>query len=287
MVEIETELEVWKTYSDFNWIQASNIGNIRTIDHYVKTKNGLRFYKGHVLPQHRSKRGYLCVTFRANGKLFCRRVHRIVAACFLPNPLGLPEVNHIDCNPLNNNISNLEWCTHEQNIDYREKYGTPAKYSTKALRRPVIAVSIKTQETLWFESQMKASRVLGISHQSINKVLIGKRKQTHGYWFTDGKSEISKDKLRKINAGILFRRGLIAVGIATREAYLFSSQKEAGRELGVNSSAINNVLKGRRRQSNGYWFIYIDNHTVENVKDKFGDEIARKAEKLMNKNELV
>jgi hypothetical protein len=37
--------------------------------------------------------------------------HRILAEVFIPNPNNLPQINHIDGNPLNNNISNLEWCS--------------------------------------------------------------------------------------------------------------------------------------------------------------------------------
>lgn len=50
-------------------------------------------------------------------------VHRLVAGNFLPNPNNLPEVNHKDCNPLNNRVDNLEWCDRRYNIKYSYDYG--------------------------------------------------------------------------------------------------------------------------------------------------------------------
>lgn len=45
-------------------------------------------------------------------------VHRLVALHFVPNPLNLPEVNHLDFNKSNNKASNLEWVTRKQNSQH-------------------------------------------------------------------------------------------------------------------------------------------------------------------------
>ena len=42
-------------------------------------------------------------------------VHRLVALTFLDNPKELPDVNHIDCNKLNNYVDNLEWVSKRDN----------------------------------------------------------------------------------------------------------------------------------------------------------------------------
>lgn len=56
-------------------------------------------------------------------------VHRLVAMMFIPNPDNLPCVNHKDENPSNNDVSNLEWCTHK----YNSNYGTNPKRRSKQM----------------------------------------------------------------------------------------------------------------------------------------------------------
>lgn len=67
------------------------------------------------LTQKTDKDGYKRVLLRKNGKTYSRAVHRLVAQTYIPNPLGLPEVNHInhvrDCNI----VQNLEWTTKYKN----------------------------------------------------------------------------------------------------------------------------------------------------------------------------
>lgn len=63
--------------------------------------------------------GYLRVGLSKDGEQKMFLVHRLVAEAFLPNPEGLPVVNHKDGNPSNNNVSNLEWCTQEYNTNYQ------------------------------------------------------------------------------------------------------------------------------------------------------------------------
>lgn len=60
---------------------------------------------------------------RLSGPRRTVSVHRLVAEAFLPNPQSLPVVNHIDCNPHNNSVENLEWCTQAKNLDHSRKLG--------------------------------------------------------------------------------------------------------------------------------------------------------------------
>lgn len=66
-----------------------------------------------------------------DGKVKNESIHRLVAQAFIPNPDSKPQVNHIDCNTLNNNVSNLEWCTAKENTVHAWKNGM-CKHSPKS-----------------------------------------------------------------------------------------------------------------------------------------------------------
>ena len=60
---------------------------------------------------------------KSEGGSVTWRLHRLVAGAFVENPGNLPEVNHKDCDRLNNHASNLEWVTREENIAHSTASG--------------------------------------------------------------------------------------------------------------------------------------------------------------------
>lgn len=87
------------------------------------TKGQIYSYRSNkFLSPAKSKRGYLHVTFTKDGKRYDYRVHRLIAMTFIDNPENKEQVNHIDGNKINNCISNLEWCTAEENITHAKQY---------------------------------------------------------------------------------------------------------------------------------------------------------------------
>ena len=68
--------------------------------------------------RHNGKQPYCYVSLCKNGKSHKFLVHRLVANAFIDNPLNKPQVNHIDGNPLNNTVENLEWVTNAENTQH-------------------------------------------------------------------------------------------------------------------------------------------------------------------------
>ena len=91
--------------------------------HIYSTSNIGRGKYHKEISQRENSDGYMCITVGKNGKRTTGRVNRMVALAFIPNPNNFPEVNHKDCNRKNNNVDNLEWCTHEYNIEHSAKLG--------------------------------------------------------------------------------------------------------------------------------------------------------------------
>lgn len=279
MIDIEKEQEIWKTYPEFPFIEANQFGEIRMKDRYVPCRNGgKRLVKGHVLKQWSLPSGYLYVHISVNGKHFNRYVHRIIATCFIPNPLGLPEINHIDNNHINNAISNLEWCTKQYNLDYKKNFGTsPAQIQGKH----VSAVNLKTGKVIKFETRSEAAHQLGVNRVDIDMVIKGKLYQTGGYWFTEDESKITKKKIQEIKTNMR-SCPVIAVKPKTSEVFWLESQHEAARQLGVDNSSICRIINGQQNRAGGYWFCRVDENSAEKVREKFGDYITCKVEELIN-----
>ena len=125
---------------------------------------------GYILVGGKDKDGYRQVTLQSENKQYCRRVCRLVALAFIPNPDNLPCVNHIDENILNDRYDNLEWCT----VKYNNNYGTRILKASK----PVMC--IETGEM--FISTRCAERKTGIKHTNIGSAAKNNRTAGGFHW---------------------------------------------------------------------------------------------------------
>ena len=106
------KLEIWKDIDGFEGLyQISSCGRVKSLHYYGGNR------KKTLKLQH-DKDGYLVVGLRNGAIQVNRKVHRLVALAFIPNPDNLPQINHKDEDKENNLVENLEWCTNKYNVNY-------------------------------------------------------------------------------------------------------------------------------------------------------------------------
>jgi len=118
--------EIWKKIEGYPNYKISSFGRIKSKIILKNILNG---------------KGYLQVNLSSNGKIKISLVHRLVANAFLKNPKEKPYINHIDNNPKNNHLSNLEWCTQRENLAHCSKQGR--KIGLRGEKSPVAKLTQK------------------------------------------------------------------------------------------------------------------------------------------------
>ncbi|WP_312085165.1 NUMOD4 domain-containing protein [Exiguobacterium sp.] len=119
------------------------------------TRHGVRVWKQRVLKQKTDRNGYKRVSLYKDKTCRTWLVHRLVAITFIDNPNHFDIINHIDGNPGNNSIENLEWCDSKHNVNHAFNNGLMTS------NKKTILKNIYTGEELAFRSQAAADRFLG------------------------------------------------------------------------------------------------------------------------------
>jgi hypothetical protein len=106
--------EIWKDIEGYEGkYQVSNLGRVKSLkDRWGSREKILKLLK------HNGTHKYSVVQLCDCGVTKKYLLHRLVAETFIPNPNGLPIINHKDENPENNTVDNLEWCDYSYNINY-------------------------------------------------------------------------------------------------------------------------------------------------------------------------
>ena len=160
-----SEVETFVKIDGFEKYEVSNLGKVRNIKSGIMlkpwiTKDG---YLRHCLYKHNKRKNLL--------------LHRIIATAFIDNPDEKPQVNHIDENKLNNDLSNLEWCTARENLIH----GTRTKRAAEKCFKKVIQLDLNDNVLNEFESIKQAEQETGALARNISSCCNGKRKSAGGY----------------------------------------------------------------------------------------------------------
>lgn len=180
-------MEVWRDIKGYEGCyQVSNQGKVISLNY------SLRGYSELLTPKVNNK-GYAWVELRKDGERKPLLIHRLVAQAFLDNPNNYPLINHKDENKLNNNVENLEWCTHSYNVKYswelhpekhrrnggiRHRKNGAYKKSKRVRQIDALSGEIIRE----YDYLADAKRVLNIKNEyGIRECCYGKRNTAYGY----------------------------------------------------------------------------------------------------------
>lgn len=170
-------MEIWKDIPGYEGLyEASTKGRVRTKEGKTTftERHGKRKWKSRILKNRNPKGRDYRVSLWKNGKQKDWLAHRLVAKTFIPNPNKYKIINHIDGNPKNNKIENLEWC------DYKINSNHAFDNDLMTTNKRIVLMNLKNNELLDFRSQSKASEYLGCNPGYVSN-LIKKGKNPQGY----------------------------------------------------------------------------------------------------------
>ena len=124
-------MEIWKKVKGYQDYEVSNFGRVKSIARVVVYSNGVcRSYNEEVLKGSTNKQGYRKVRLYKDKKGKTRTIHQLVAMAFLNHkPSGMKYiVDHMDNNPLNNNLNNLQVITQRKNMS-KDRKGGASEYT--------------------------------------------------------------------------------------------------------------------------------------------------------------
>ena len=184
--------EIWKPIKGYEGkYEVSNLGRVKSKERISNCcYNSTRKTKEKIIAHYLEKNGYLSVCLFKEGK-HTKRVHKLVASAFIPNPNNYPCINHINGNKLDNNMNNLEWCTYSHNVKEAFRLGLAnnsekqrnavREYCKKHKNKPLVQLDINNNLIKEWNSAVEVEEKMGISRKNISQCVRGKNKTAGGF----------------------------------------------------------------------------------------------------------
>lgn len=169
--------EIWKDIPGYKgYYQASNLGRIKSVDRIV-TRDSYYIHKmnikGEIRKPTNHPSGYLRIPLCKNGIVKLKYVHGLIMLSFVGvKPKGY-DVDHIDKNRTNNNMTNLRYITIKEN---RGVIG-----NSHAKKKAVLQYDLKGKIINEFESGSEAYRITKINYRNISNACLGIVESAGGY----------------------------------------------------------------------------------------------------------
>lgn len=223
-------MEEWKDIQGYEGLyQVSNLGRVKSL--YRLNSRGQKI-KGKILKYSINPKGYAIVILCKNGITKTISVHRLVAIHFIENPNNLNVINHIDGNKINNNITNLEWCTQSENVKHAYRTGL-AKITDETKRK--MSESCKGEKSCNYGKKFSKE-----VRMKMSKSKKGKYTGEKSYWYGKHISEDTKQKLSE-------SKKIKVICITTKEK--FDSMSTASEKYNIKLSNLSACCRGKQKSA--------------------------------------
>jgi hypothetical protein len=246
-----------KTAYGYKWIyeQEENLNDeiwkpipknlVNNVDGFLISSLGrLKNKRGRITNGYKHTSGYLYVS--VSSKTY--RLHRLVAQVFLicTDQENKLFVNHKDGNKLNAKLSNLEWCTPQENSIHAIETGLVNR------KKNLIQYDLNMIKLNEFNSIKEASEILNINYRSIGMCCNGQIKTAGGFIF-----KFINDTTNIANLKFCIRP-VIQYNLNMVKLNEFKSQTEASKKLNISISSIGVCCRGKQKTAGGFIFKFKD-----------------------------
>ena len=170
-------MEIWNCMIGFEGkYEVSNEGRVRSIDRIMIRSNGRKKTIHGKILNPSLVRGYPVVLIRDSNGVGIKKVHRLVAESFIPNPDNKKTVNHINGVKTDNRVINLEWATYSENHKHAYKNGLMNAKKGESHKRSVLTEN-QAKEIKYGNKgmlQKDIAEIYGVSKTLISLIRLGK-----------------------------------------------------------------------------------------------------------------